>query len=215
MPELTNLQGESFWRSPEEQNIIDQAIGRLMLASVEQFLGKPSHVTDQGRKPTSLYVHDGLRKAAIILAVDLDGSKECIDKVASFFADGYTEDELSHPPADQLIDAHRLALRYGVSREVGEKIVAAEVAVNYPAFADQLANLIVKRNLSDDEIITMVNKYVQNKEINPKHHRYYIKLAQNNGAHPSTIGYIDQAFGSRRRKRRFRPRHFHSRNNID
>jgi hypothetical protein len=215
LPELTNLHGESFWRSPEEQEIIDRAIGSLMLYSVEQFPGTPYRVTDEESKPTSLFIHDGRREAVIFLAVNIDESKQCIDKVASFFAEGYTEDELSHPPAGQLRDAHRLALKYGVSREVGEKIVAAEVALSWPAFANVIANLIVRRNLSDSEVIAMVNRHIQKENIKSNEHKFYLKLARDNGAYPSTIEYINQVFKDRLRRRRFRPRHFHRHKTID
>jgi len=167
---------ETKTHSPEEQAIIDRAIDLMLESSTE-----------------GLYTLDpGFRSAAVTLAFDLDGTQRGVDRVADFYSRRCVEDS-PHPDPDELDIAHQMVME-GVSREIGERVLATEIQIDRPLHAEILARRVFNRELTEDELLTLVNVHTHGASRGMTDRADYLELARKNNASKATIRKIQKAF---------------------
>jgi hypothetical protein len=135
---------------------------------------------------------DGFRNAAAVLALELDGTRAGLDRVADFYSRRCVEAG-RHPSINELLTAHDLATG-GVSKEIGERILAAEIQIDYPSFADELAKDALNRGLTEDEILALVDVHTHGASRGMDDRDEYLALAKKNNASEETIRKIIGAF---------------------
>jgi hypothetical protein len=187
---------ESMARTPEVQAVIDNAIDLMLVRSADPVAVEP--LSNGGINYRAIVetvrLRPGLQQAAITMALELDGTRSGVDRVANFYADRFIGKGISHPDIDELIVSHNLATTYGVSPEVGEKIIAAEIEVGFPDHASEIAANVIGRALTDDEVLALVDKQTHGASRDMDDRGRYLAIAQQNDVSSEAIAKINQAF---------------------
>jgi hypothetical protein len=184
---------ELLARSPEEQIIIDTAIDLLLDKSVD-FPALQDGRVNHNAIAQHTFEEAGLMRAVVTLAIELDGTQRGIDRVANFYLDRFLQSERIFPNIKELVLAHDLALSYGVSPDIGEKLVAAEIKVDFPEQASKIAEKVLGRNLTIDEILALVDKHTHGASRGGNDREQYVGIAERNSASPDVIRQIHRAF---------------------
>ncbi|MGD0284131.1 MAG: hypothetical protein ABSB12_00845 [Candidatus Saccharimonadales bacterium] len=187
-------QSEVVPRSPETQQIIDATIDRLLVESVRPASDFTKEDPDQRALANTTLARYGLRRAAVVLATEIDGTQHGIDHVASFYADLCLKRGPHFYGIDELQTAYTLAMNYEVSPEVAEKVLLAKIYACHLVDANDLANNVLGRNLRDDELLTMVDIYTHGASRSNDDRNYYLEIATGNGAGQVILQRINRAF---------------------
>lgn len=194
MPEQLTEQSEALTRSPEVQQIIDTTIGRLLTESVKSADEFIRSDPDQRVIANTTIARYGLRRAAVIFATEIDGTQHGIDRVASFYAEYYLNQGPYFYTIVELQTAYTLAMNYEVSLAITERILLAKILACHLEDASELANNVLGRNLRDDELLTMVEKYTHGASRSEDDRKYYLEIAVANGASQMILQRINRAF---------------------
>lgn len=167
-------------RTPEEQAIIDRTVDAIVKYSI----------TKEGRNPR---IVDGLRKAALLVVSEVDGTSYGFGRLASFYADHGAESPRSN--YDSLRFAASIAESFPVEAEVAERLVAQCVQQGEPHHAPAIARNALERNLTDDEVLELARHEATNYGMKSSGDReHYLRLAEEHDVSYGVVIQINQLF---------------------